>query len=149
MIAVLYLLIPIVSRLTDAIAAGEAALVILAQAGGGGAGDAGFVQRLFANPLILPVGLLFIFYLTFIGPERRRKAEEAKMMAALKKNDRVVTVGGIHGTVVAAASDSDVVTVRIDENSNTRVKVSRSAIARVVDPASETKDKTAAAAAKE
>lgn len=91
-----------------------------------------FFVRLISNQLILPIGLLLIFYLTFIGPERRRKAEEAKMMSALKKNDRVVTVGGIHGTIVAAGTDNDVVTLRIDEGSNTRIKVNRSAIAKIV-----------------
>ena len=85
-------------------------------------------------------------------PERRRKAEEAKMMSAIKKNDRIVTVGGIHGTIVAAPPESSVVTIRIDENSNTRIKINRSAIASVVsdkesqasankETATETKDK--------
>lgn len=96
--------------------------------------DGDFLTRMLSNPLILPVGLLLIFYLTFIAPERRRRAEEAKMMASLKKNDRVVTVGGIHGTVVATASDSDVVTLRVDESSNTRLKVNRSAIAKITTP---------------
>ncbi len=96
--------------------------------------DGDFITRMLSNPLILPVGLLLIFYLTFIAPERRRRAEEAKMMASLKKNDRVVTVGGIHGTVVATAADSDVVTLRVDESSNTRLKVNRSAIAKITTP---------------
>lgn len=107
------------------------------------AGEGGdFLTGLLSNPLILPVGLLVIFYLTFIAPERRRRAEEAKMMAALKKNDRVVTVGGIHGTVVAAAPDGDVVTLRIDESSNTRIKVNRTAIAKIVTASKDKENKT-------
>ena len=102
-----------------------------------GAGEGDFLTGLLSNKLILPVGLLLIFYLTFIAPERRRRSEETKMMAALKKNDRVVTVGGIHGTVMAAAPDSDVVTLRIDESSNTRIKVNRSAIAKILTPTKE------------
>ena len=92
----------------------------------------GFLVQLLNNPLILPVGVIFIFYITFLGPERRRKAEEAKMMAALKKNDRVVTVGGIHGIIVSASSDSDVVTIKLDESGNARMKINRSAIATLV-----------------
>ncbi len=111
----------------------------LAQEGGEG-GD--FLTGLLNNPLILPVGLLVIFYLVFIAPERRRRAEEAKMMAALKKNDRVVTVGGIHGTVVATAPDSDVVTLRIDESSNTRIRLNRTAIAKIVTPSKEKESKS-------
>ncbi len=84
------------------------------------------------NPLFPLVGLFVLFYFIFILPERRRKTEEAKMMSSLKKNDRIVTVGGIHGMIVAAPSDSDVVTVKIDEAGNTRVKLNRSAIAKIV-----------------
>jgi preprotein translocase subunit YajC len=112
---------------------------VLAQDGGDAGG--GILNQLVSNPLILPVGLLVIFYLTFIAPERRRRAEEAKMMASLKKNDRVVTVGGIHATVVSVGADSDVVTLKIDESSNTRIKVNRSAIAKIVNPQKESKDK--------
>lgn len=112
-------------------------------------------QKFLSNPLILPVGLFALFYITFIAPERRRKAEEAKLISSLKKNDRVVTVGGIHGTVVATSPETGVVTLRIDENSNTRIRVNRTAIANILgegkdnkdttskdkEPASETKDK--------
>jgi preprotein translocase subunit YajC len=85
-----------------------------------------------SNPLILPVGLFVLFYFIFILPERRRKGDEAKMMSSLKKNDRIVTVGGIHGTIVNAPADGDVVTIKIDEGGNTRVKVNRSAISKVI-----------------
>lgn len=98
------------------------------------------IQRILTNPLVLPIGLFVVFYLTFLAPERRRKADEAKRMAALKKNDRVVTVGGIHGTVASVASDSNVVTLRIDENNNTRIKVNRSAVASIVNATPENKE---------
>ena len=99
-----------------------------------------FFQQLLGNPLILPVGLFALFYITFIAPERRRKAEEAKLISSLKKNDRVVTVGGIHGTVVATSPDTGVVTLRIDENSNTRIRVNRTAISSILGDGKETKD---------
>ncbi len=84
------------------------------------------------NPLTPIVGLFLLFYFIFIKPERRRKAEETQRMSSLKKNDRIVTIGGIHGMVVAAAQGSNVVTIKIDEAGNTRVKMNRSAIAAVV-----------------
>jgi preprotein translocase subunit YajC len=64
------------------------------------------------------------------------------MLKNLKKNDRVVTAGGILGLVVNAAKDSDEVVVRVDENNNTRIHVLRSSIVRVLgaDAASESKD---------
>ena len=108
------------------------AFVLLAQDEGGApvapAGeDLSFLQRFLSNPLILPIGLFLIFYLTFLAPERKRRADEAKLMSSLKKNDRVVTIGGIHGTVVSVGEG--VVTLKVDENGSTRIKVNRTAIA--------------------
>ena len=54
------------------------------------------------------------------------------MMSSVKKNDRIVTIGGIHGTIVNAPADGDVVTIKIDEGGNTRVKLNRSAISKVI-----------------
>lgn len=93
---------------------------------------AGMFGEMLTNPLVPMVGLFLLFYFIFILPERRRKADEAKMMSAVKKNDRIITVGGIHATIVAAPADSDVVTIKIDEGGNTRVKLNRSAISKVV-----------------
>lgn len=87
-----------------------------------------FLLQLMENPLFPIAGVLLIFYLTLIAPERRRKAEEAKRMAAISKNDRVITAGGLHGTVVSAPVDSDVVTIRLDESGTVRVKASRWAL---------------------
>ena len=88
----------------------------------------------FFSPITLIAGFFFLFYFIVIAPEKRKKSEVAKMMETLKKNDRVVTIGGIHGIIAAVTDDSDVVTLKIDENGSTRVKVNRSAIARIVEP---------------
>ncbi|QDT05849.1 preprotein translocase subunit YajC [Rubripirellula lacrimiformis] len=103
-------------------AAGDAAV---ADPGTGSSGD-------FLSPFLLPAGLLFLFYFIVIAPERKKKAAEANLMSSLKKNDRVVTIGGIHGVIAAVSADNDVVTLRIDESGNTRIKVNRSAISRIV-----------------
>lgn len=87
-----------------------------------------FFLQLMENPLFPIVGIILIFYFTLIVPERRRKAEEAKRIAAISKNDRVITSGGLHGTVVSAPTDSDVVTIRLDESGAMKVKVSRWAL---------------------
>lgn len=115
---------------------------LLAQAdAGAGAGakpdalDRPFIVQILDNPFVLPVALLVIFYITFLGPERKRRAEEARMLAAMQKNDRVVTRGGIHATIVAAPADSDIITLKIDEAGSTRVKVDRSAIVSVMSAA--------------
>jgi preprotein translocase subunit YajC len=90
------------------------------------------IQQILGNPLIPIVGLFFLYYFIVLAPERRRKREETLMKSALKKNDRIITIGGIHGTVVAAPADSNVITIRIDESGSTRVKINRSAIATIV-----------------
>ncbi len=100
------------------------------------------MERLFNGPWILIIGLLAIWYITMIQPDRRRRAEEEKLLGALKKNDRVVTVGGIHGTIVSISPDSTVVTLRIDENGNTRIKINRTAISSVIDANKEKKETT-------
>ena len=87
-----------------------------------------FLVQMMENPLVPMVGIIAIFYLVFIVPERRRRSEEAMRIAAIKKNDRVITSGGLHGTVVSAPADNDVVTVRLDESGTLRVKVSRWAL---------------------
>jgi preprotein translocase subunit YajC len=85
----------------------------------------------------IPIWLLFaalgvVFYLVMIRPQRREASKTANMLSNLKQHDKVVTIGGIHGTVVSAAKDSDTVVIRVDDN--TKLRVTRSAISRVVDP---------------
>ena len=76
------------------------------------------------------IGLLFYFIL--LRPDRRKRQELETMLSQLKKNDRVVTVGGIFGTVVQAPQGAEDVTLKVDESSNTRIRVLRSSISRVL-----------------
>ena len=84
-------------------------------------------QSAMPNPLILFGPLLLIWYLLLIRPESRRRKTHEEMLKNLKKNDEVVTVGGIFGTVVNVKPEA--ITVRIDDN--VRIDVERSAIARL------------------
>jgi preprotein translocase subunit YajC len=81
------------------------------------------------SPFLL---IAVLFYLLMIRPERRKRAELAAMIDNLKKNDDVVTIGGIYGTVVNVQKDRDEVTIRVDENTNTKLRMQRAAIARVI-----------------
>lgn len=102
-------------------------------ANGAGGQPPGFLESLLANPLLLFGGLMLLLYVVVLSPERRKQAEITKKRAALKKNDRVVTTGGILGTVVSVSADSDEVTLRVDETTNTRIRVLKSAIGSVLD----------------
>jgi preprotein translocase subunit YajC len=95
-------------------------------------GEGDFLTNLFLNPLVPFVLIGVLFYMMLIRPERRKRAEHGEMLKNLKKNDRVVTIGGIFGTVVNVPKDSEDVTLRIDEGNNTRIRVLRSAISRVL-----------------
>jgi len=73
--------------------------------------------------------LLALIVSTMLGGRREKKKFEA-MMSSIKKNDQVRTVGGIIGSVVEVKPD--VVVLKIDENSNTKITVVRSKIEAVM-----------------
>ena len=81
--------------------------------------------------MVFPIMMMFlIFYILVFRPQAKARKELERMVKNLKKNDTVVTSGGIFGTVVNVKSDA--VTLRIDEN--VRVDVEPSAIVRLVKP---------------
>lgn len=83
--------------------------------------------------MLMPMLLIgMLFYFLMMRPEKRKRDEVAAMQKNLKKNDRVVTIGGIVGVVVNTQPNSDEVTIRVDENNNTRIHVLRSSISRVL-----------------
>ena len=82
--------------------------------------------------LLVPLVLVGIcYYLIVFRPERKLRQNHAEMLQSLKKNDRVITTGGIHGLVVTANPGASDVVLRIDEGTNTKIRVQRSSIAKV------------------
>jgi len=75
-------------------------------------------------------GLIFvIFYFLIIRPQNKKQKEMQKMLAAVKKGDKIVTIGGIHG-VVNTVKEGGTVVVKVDENC--KMEFSKSAIASVL-----------------
>jgi preprotein translocase subunit YajC len=106
-----------------------ASAALLAQEAGG-AGGGGF-ESLFSS-MAIPLMITFLLmYLLLMRPEQKKRKEMEARLAAIKKNDHVVTIGGIYGTVVAAQADSKYVTVRVDDSTGTKLKILRSAIQQV------------------
>ena len=99
-----------------------AADVPKAAAPGAGAEGAGGMIG-FIAPLFL---IAIIFYFLLIRPQKREREKQDQTLKALKKNDRVVTIGGIIGTIANIEPDSKVVTLRV--NDSTRMDFLRSAI---------------------
>ncbi len=73
--------------------------------------------------------ILLIFYFLMIRPQKKRDKEARDMLAAMKKGDKVVTIGGIRGTV-AVVKESTVI-IKVDDN--TRIEFSKNAISQVLD----------------
>ncbi|MDP8258334.1 MAG: preprotein translocase subunit YajC [Candidatus Aadella gelida] len=83
-----------------------------------------------ANPImsLMPILLIFVvFYFLLIKPQKKQQKVHAEMLNMLKKNDEVVTGGGIYGTIVNI--QDDIITLRIDDN--TRIKMQKGSISRL------------------
>jgi preprotein translocase subunit YajC len=77
-----------------------------------------------------PFILIFvIFYFLLIAPQRKRQKKHTEMLGALKNGDKVVTQGGVHGTVAGVAES--VVQLRVADG--VKIEVSKSAIATLRD----------------
>lgn len=83
------------------------------------------------NPLgqFLPLIIIFvIFYFFLIRPQQKKAKEHQQLLNAIKKDDRILTAGGLYGTVVAVRGD--ILEVKIADN--VKVQVARSAVSTVV-----------------
>jgi preprotein translocase subunit YajC len=91
---------------------------ILWQTGGAGGSLGMFL------PMIIVMG---IFYVMLILPQQRQRKKTQAMLAALKNGDKVVTTGGIYGTVNGI--DGDTIILKIADQ--VKIRIARSAIAQV------------------
>jgi preprotein translocase subunit YajC len=78
--------------------------------------------------VMLPLLLVYMFFM-FRGPKKKQQ-EHQKMVQSLQKNARVRTIGGIFGTVLDVRDDE--IVLKIDESTNTKMRVSPQAIATVL-----------------
>ena len=84
------------------------------------------------NPLIqiVPLVLIFVvFYFFMIRPQQKKQKDREKVLDSLKRGDKVVTIGGIHGTV--AGIDTEKKTVMVQVGDTTKIKFDRTAIANI------------------
>ena len=95
--------------------------------GGGGEGAAGFSGFI---PLIL---MFVIFYFLLIRPQQKKTKEHRQMISNLKKGDRIITSGGIHGRITGM----DEVTLTVEIAEKVRVKVARGNVAGLVQSGSQ------------
>ncbi len=81
--------------------------------------------QMYSQFILIGLMVVLFYFLFFRGPQKQ-KQQHQRMVAGLKKNDKVRTIGGIIGTVVDI--DGDVITLKVDESNNTKIKVASSAI---------------------
>jgi preprotein translocase subunit YajC len=93
---------------------------VLFQASGSG-GFGGF---------LIPLGLMFaIMYFMVIMPQQRQRKKVQEMLGAIKAGDKIVTSGGIYGTINGI--DGDSVILKISSEPQVKIRISRAAIAQV------------------
>ena len=80
--------------------------------------------------MIFIILMIAVLWFLMIAPQRKEKKKRQRMLAALSKGDRVQTVGGILGTIIEIREHD--ILLKVDENSNTRMRFSRSAIQSIV-----------------
>ena len=90
-----------------------------------GAGQGGASQWMGLLPLVL---LFVVFYFLLIRPQQKRAKEQKAFIQNLKKGDKVVTSGGLYGTITGITDE----TVTLEIADKIRVKVLKGAIANTV-----------------
>jgi preprotein translocase subunit YajC len=80
---------------------------------------------------LLPIP--FLFYFLIIRPQQQQEKNRRSMIDALKKNDKVLTSGGIYGTVVSVDPTNDRVVLRVDDERGIRLTFAKSSVTRVLE----------------
>jgi preprotein translocase subunit YajC len=105
------------------------------------ADNGGWLTNLGIWPALLLT--MVLFYFLFIRPQARARAQQEKAreekLKNLKKNDKVLTIGGIYGVVTHVEPDKNEIVIRVDDTNNTRLRMVRTSIHDVIseEPAAE------------
>jgi preprotein translocase subunit YajC len=84
------------------------------------------------NPYIqiVPLVLIFVvFYFFMIRPQQKKQKDREQVLDSLKRGDKIVTIGGVHGTVAGIDTEKKTVLVQVSEN--VKIKFDRTAIATI------------------
>ena len=82
----------------------------------------------FVSTLIFFALIFVVFYFMILRPQQKRQKEREKMLTAVKKGDKIVTSGGIHGKVTSV----DEKTVLVEVDNNVTLKMEKSAVSVIV-----------------
>ncbi|MFZ1081049.1 MAG: preprotein translocase subunit YajC [Candidatus Kryptoniota bacterium] len=97
-------------------------LAFMTPSGDGGGGGS------MVSTLVMFAAIIAIFYFMIIRPQGKRQKDRQKMLETMKKGDKVVTSGGMHGKIVAMEDK----TVLLEISDNVKVKVEKSAVTAII-----------------
>ena len=92
-----------------------------APAGGGGGGDMMFF-------FIMMPAILILIWIFMMNPHKKQEEQRRKLLASLEKNDRVMTVGGLIGTVHNIDKEQNEVVLKVDDSNNTKIRFHLTAV---------------------
>lgn len=95
-----------------------------------GQANGGAAQPSMFGALIPFIIIFVIFYFLIIMPARKKQKSHQNLVTSLKGGERVITAGGIFGTVTRVMDDR----VELEVDKNTRMQVAKSSISSVIDP---------------
>jgi len=81
----------------------------------------------FASTIIMFALIILIFYFMILRPQKKRQKEREQMLNSVKKGDKIITIGGLHGTVVGVEEK----TILVQAADNVKLKFERSAISTI------------------
>lgn len=98
-----------------------------------------FLMAKQANPMMqfLPLMIIMfaVMYFLIIRPQKQKEKKRREMISNVRKQDRIITAGGVHGVVVSV-KENDVI-VRVDDAKDVKIKIDKSAITSVSVPKGE------------
>ena len=77
---------------------------------------------------VMFIGVIFLLWIFMANPQKKQEERLRKMLDALEKNDRVMTVGGVIGTVHSIDKEQNEIVLKVDETNNTRIRFHLTAV---------------------
>ena len=101
-----------------------------------------FLMAKAGNPMMqfLPLMIIMfaVMYFLIIRPQKTKEKKRLEMISNIRKQDRIVTVGGVHGVVVSVKENE--IIVRVDDAKDVKLKIDKSAVTSVSVPKGEQED---------
>jgi preprotein translocase subunit YajC len=101
------------------------------------------LQTATKNPMMSFLPLLIIMfaimYFLIIRPQKQKEKKRLEMISNVRKQDKIVTVGGVHGVVVSVKEKE--VVIRVDDAKDVKLKIDKSAITSITVPKGEQEEK--------